>query len=204
MTGAAAWAIVAAAGQGRRMDADKPKQYLPLAGATVLEHAIRPLWADSRISAVVVVLAPGDEFWPTLPMADAPRVHTTLGGDTRQQSVLDTLIAAVENDRIGGLLAVPLADTLKRADAGGLRSEVTLDRKALWCAQTPQMFRHQLLRTALEQSLSNGVQFTDEAAAVEALGHRPRLVHGSSRNLKITHREDLLLAEALLRSAGGK
>jgi len=101
-------------------------------------------------------------------------------------------------------LAVPLADTLKRADAGGLRSEVTLDRKALWCAQTPQMFRHQLLRTALEQSLSNGVQFTDEAAAVEALGHRPAWWHGSSRNLKITHREDLLLAEALLRSAGGK
>ncbi|HKE43394.1 MAG TPA: 2-C-methyl-D-erythritol 4-phosphate cytidylyltransferase [Steroidobacteraceae bacterium] len=229
------WAIVAAAGQGRRMDAGRPKQYLPLAGATVLERAIRPLWSDARIAAVIVVLAPDDEFWPKLPMAEAPRLRTALGGATRQQSVLnglvalagraaaddwvlvhdgarpclgaeelDTLIAAVEHDSVGGLLAVPLADTLKHADASGLRSDATVDRKALWCAQTPQMFRYQLLRTALEQAVAQGLQLTDEAAAVEALGHRPRLVRGSARNLKITHREDLVLAEALLREAGIK
>ncbi|HEY7378933.1 MAG TPA: 2-C-methyl-D-erythritol 4-phosphate cytidylyltransferase [Steroidobacteraceae bacterium] len=228
---ARSWAIVAAAGQGRRMDADRPKQYLPLAGATVLEHAIRPLWSDSRIAAVVVALAADDEYWPTLAIASAPRVQTTVGGTTRQQSALngllalagkaepedwvlvhdgarpclgaeelDTLITAVEHDRVGGLLAVPLADTLKRADEGGLRCEMTLDRKSLWCAQTPQMFRYQLLRTALERAESQGVHLTDEAAAVEALGHRPRLVRGSSRNIKITQREDLVMAEALLRS----
>jgi 2-C-methyl-D-erythritol 4-phosphate cytidylyltransferase len=229
---ARSWAIVAAAGQGRRMDADRPKQYLPLAGATVLEHAIRPLWSDSRIAAVVVALAADDEYWPTLAIASAPRVQTAVGGTTRQQSALngllalageaepedwvlvhdgarpclgaeelDTLIAAVEHDRVGGLLAVPLADTLKRADEGGLRCEMTLDRKSLWCAQTPQMFRYQLLRSALERAESQGVHLTDEAAAVEALGYRPRLVRGSSRNIKITHREDLVVAEALLRSA---
>ena len=214
------------------MDADRPKQYLPLAGATVLEHAIRPLWSDSRITTVVVALAADDEFWPTLPIARAARVQTTVGGATRQQSALngllvlagraesedwvlvhdgarpclgaeelDTLIAAVEHDRVGGLLAVPLADTLKRADEGGLRCEMTLERKALWCAQTPQMFRYQLLRSALERAVAADLNFTDEAAAVEALGHRPRLVRGSARNIKITHREDLVMAEALLRVA---
>jgi 2-C-methyl-D-erythritol 4-phosphate cytidylyltransferase len=225
------WAIIAAAGQGRRMDAERPKQYLELAGATVLEHALRPLLSHPRISGIVVVLAPGDEFWPRLPVATAPRVQTTVGGDARQQSVLnglialegkadtqdwvlvhdgarpclstealDTLMVAVESDRIGGLLGVPLGDTLKRADAAGLRCESTLERKGLWCAQTPQMFRYHLLRAALSQALTQGVGVTDEAQAIEALGHRPRLVRGSPHNIKITHREDLVLAEALLRA----
>lgn len=226
------WAIVAAAGQGRRMDAERPKQYLELAGATVLEHALRPLLSHPRISGIVVVLAPGDEFWHQLPIAAAPRVLTALGGDARQHSVLnglialdgkvdaedwilvhdgarpclntealDTLMVAVENDRVGGLLAVPLADTLKRADTAGLRCESTLERKGLWCAQTPQMFRYDLLRVALSHALTQGTGVTDEAQAVEALGHRPRLVRGSPHNIKITHREDLLLAQALLRAA---
>jgi len=236
MTGPAAaprhWAIVAAAGQGRRMDAERPKQYLMLAGATVLEHAIRPLLAHSRIEGIMVMLAADDEFWPTLPLASAPRVQTALGGAARQHSVLnglvaleskagpedwilvhdgarpclgtdelDTLMAAVEHDQVGGLLAVPVADTLKRADETGLRCEATLERKALWSAQTPQMFRYRLLRSALERALAQGVDVTDEAAAVEFMGHRPRLVRGSSRNIKITGRDDLILAEALLRSA---
>jgi 2-C-methyl-D-erythritol 4-phosphate cytidylyltransferase len=226
------WAILAAAGQGRRMDAERPKQYLELAGATVLEHALRPLLSHPQISGIVVVLAPGDEFWPQLPLATAPRVMTTLGGDARQHSVLnglmalggkvsaedwilvhdgarpclqrealDMLMAAVKNDQVGGLLAVPLGDTLKRADADGLRCESTLERKGLWCAQTPQMFRYGLLHVALGKALAEGTRVTDEAQAVEALGHRPQLVRGSPHNIKITHREDLVLAEALLRRA---
>lgn len=225
------WAIVAAAGQGLRMDVERPKQYLALAGATVLEHAIRPLLANSRIAGIVVMLAPNDRLWPTLPIANASRVDTALGGAARQHSVmnglvalegkaggddwilvhdgarpclgqqeLDTLITALEHDEVGGLLAVPVAETLKRADPTGIRSEATLERTALWSAQTPQMFRYRLLRAALEHAEREGMEVTDEAAAVESLGHRPRLVRGSSRNIKITHREDLILAEALLRS----
>ena len=226
------WAIVAAAGQGRRMDAERPKQYLQLAGATVLEHALRPLLSHPRISGIVVVLAPGDKFWPQLPIATAPRLQTTVGGDARQHSVLnglnalegkaaaedwilvhdgarpcldtqalEALMVAVQDDRVGGLLGVPLADTLKRADTAGLHCESTLERKGLWCAQTPQMFRYDLLRFALSQALTQGSGVTDEAQAVEALGHRPRLVRGSPHNIKITHPADLVLAEALLRAA---
>jgi 2-C-methyl-D-erythritol 4-phosphate cytidylyltransferase len=213
------------------MHAERPKQYLELAGASVLEHALRPLLADSRISGIVVVLAPGDEFWPTLPIATTRRVQTAVGGKLRQESVLnglltldrqadkldwilvhdgarpcldarglDSLLTTLQDDQVGGLLAVPLSDTLKRADAS-LRSEATLDRNGLWCAQTPQMFRYQLLRGALSRALDQRVSVTDEAQAVEALGHRPRLVEGSPHNIKITHRQDLVLAEALLRTA---
>ena len=106
----------------------------------------------------------------------------------------------MQDDEVGGLLAAPLSDTLKRADTS-LRSESTLDRNGLWCAQTPQMFRYQLLCGALRRALEQGVGVTDEAQAVEALGHRPRLVEGSPHNIKITHRDDLVLAEALLRTA---
>jgi 2-C-methyl-D-erythritol 4-phosphate cytidylyltransferase len=211
------------------MHAERPKQYLELAGATVLEHALRPLLSDPRISGIVVVLAPGDEFWPTLPTTFTKRVQTAMGGDLRQESVLngllvlegradaldwilvhdgarpcleaqglDSLLTTLQGDEVGGLLAVPLSDTLKRADTS-LRSESTLDRNGLWCAQTPQMFRYHLLREALRRALEQGVSITDESQAVEALGHRPRLVEGSPHNIKITHREDLVLAEALLR-----
>ena len=213
------------------MHAERPKQYLELAGATVLEHALRPLLSDPRISGIVVVLAPGDEFWPTLPIATTKRVQTAVGGDLRQESVLngllalegradkldwilvhdgarpcleaqglDSLLTTLRDDEVGGLLAVPLSDTLKRADTS-LRSESTLERNGLWRAQTPQMFRYHLLRGALRRALEQGVTVTDEAQAVEALGHRPRLVEGSPHNIKITHREDLVLAEALLRTA---
>jgi 2-C-methyl-D-erythritol 4-phosphate cytidylyltransferase len=213
------------------MHAERPKQYLELAGATVLEHALRPLLSDPRISGIVVVLAPGDEFWPTLPIATTKRVQTAVGGDLRQDSVLngllalegradkldwilvhdgarpcleaqglDSLLTTLRDDEVGGLLAVPLSDTLKRADTS-LRSESTLERNGLWRAQTPQMFRYHLLRGALRRALEQGVSVTDEAQAVEALGHRPRLVEGSPHNIKITHREDLVLAEALLRTA---
>ena len=110
------------------------------------------------------------------------------------QAHLAKLIAELRGDEVGGLLAVPVADTLKRADADGrvLRTE---NREQLWQAQTPQMFRAGLLVQALRQC--SGV--TDEASAVEALGLRPRLVLGESGNFKVTYPQDLLLAELLLK-----
>lgn len=108
--------------------------------------------------------------------------------------LLDHLLDTLGADTVGGLLAVPLADTLKRAGAGQ-RVAVTEPRENLWQAQTPQMFRYVLLRRALEAS---GGHPTDEAQAVEALGYQPRLVPGELRNLKITYPHDLALAEAIL------
>lgn len=109
-------------------------------------------------------------------------------------SALTRLIETVRDDAVGGILAVPLADTLKRED-GNTRIAATLARDGLWQAQTPQMFRAGLLLEALNQS----TEVTDEASAVEALGLHPRLVPGDLGNLKVTYPGDLVLAEAILR-----
>jgi len=108
---------------------------------------------------------------------------------------LDKLIAEVRDDAVGGILAVPVADTLKR-DAGNGRILRTESREQLWQAQTPQMFRAGLLAQALQQ----GGSFTDEASAVEALGLQPRLVLSEPANFKVTYPQDLLLAELLLKA----
>jgi 2-C-methyl-D-erythritol 4-phosphate cytidylyltransferase len=109
------------------------------------------------------------------------------------QAHLAKLIAELRNDPVGGILAVPVADTLKRADSQQ-RIVRTESRELLWQAQTPQMFRVGLLAQALSQSK----QVTDEASAVEALGLQPKLVAGDSSNFKVTYPQDLLLAELLL------
>lgn len=129
------------------------------------------------------------------------------------------LIAALKGDPVGGILALPVADTLKRAqpvdavntentagdsDTEGATTPAivrTEPRDGLWQAQTPQMFRLGLLRDALQQALEAGRPVTDEASAVELLGHRPRLVQGSLRNFKVTYPEDFALAEAMLQPA---
>jgi len=111
---------------------------------------------------------------------------------------LERLIEECQGDAIGGILALPTADTVKRAakdEAGVLRVAATEDRAQLWLAQTPQMFRAALLAQALKDARS---ELTDEASAVEAMGLRPRLVTGSRENLKVTFAEDLGIAEAII------
>jgi 2-C-methyl-D-erythritol 4-phosphate cytidylyltransferase/2-C-methyl-D-erythritol 4-phosphate cytidylyltransferase/2-C-methyl-D-erythritol 2,4-cyclodiphosphate synthase len=116
-------------------------------------------------------------------------------------SWVDRLIDACQDDEVGGLLALPLADTLKQADgaAGQERSSATIDRSGKWAAQTPQMFRLGLLEPALRGA---GAGVTDEASAVEALGHRPKLVRGEAENFKLTYPGDFALAERLLATSG--
>lgn len=112
---------------------------------------------------------------------------------------LDRLIEELDQDETGGLLAMPIADTVKRADDSAGVAE-TLERHGLWAAQTPQMFRYRLLQRALARCAESRRTVTDEAAAIEALGLRPRLVAGSAGNIKVTRDEDLRLAEAILRA----
>lgn len=111
---------------------------------------------------------------------------------------IDRLVHELANDEVGGLLAVPVADTLKRADEDR-RVAVTVARDSLWQAQTPQMFRFVMLRRALEA----GSEVTDEASAIEAAGLRPRLVQGDATNLKVTYPLDLHLAEWILNNREG-
>lgn len=218
------FAVVPAAGVGTRVGAGVPKQYLEVAGVTVLERSLDALCSAPWIDRIVVVSAPGDDRARQL-LAGRSRVevHAT-GGATRRDSVLaglmalegvarahdwvlvhdaarpgltgdslDTLRAALANDEVGGLLALPVADTVKRADVHG-RIAATVSRDGLWLAQTPQMFRFERLHTALAAH----PHVTDEAAAVEAAGAMPLLVAGERRNFKVTTAEDLRLMTALL------
>lgn len=126
-----------------------------------------------------------DEDW--ILVHDAARPCLSAG-------MLDSLCSELADDPVGGILAVPVADTLKRADAGQ-RVAATEPRDGLWQAQTPQMFRYGTLLAALEQSQA----VTDEAGAIEAAGFQPRLVKGDSTNLKVTYPADLALAAMILR-----
>lgn len=107
------------------------------------------------------------------------------------------MIAELSDQSVGGIMACPLADTLKRADARD-RISATVDRAGLWRAQTPQMFRYRLLLDSLLSCLEQGRQVTDESSALEACGHSPVLFHGADSNIKITHRDDLEFARLWL------
>ena len=215
------FAVVPAAGVGRRMGGGIPKQYLPLLDKTVIEHSVQALLAVPAITQVVVAVSPNDAHWRALPVASDPRVRTVMGGAERARSVcnaldalqaadhdwvlvhdavrpciqpdmVEQLLQALGDDAVGGLLALPLADTLKQEQSE--RVTATLDRAGLWCAQTPQMFRYGLLKTALRDALQAGIVVTDESAAIERAGHAPRLIAGTASNLKVTRADDLLLA----------
>lgn len=220
-------ALIPAAGVGERMGTSMPKQYAQLAGRPMLQHVMETFSSSSLISHTFVVVSANDAYISDLPVL--PR--TTIlkcGGAARQDSVtngllaisseaedddwilvhdaarpglthdlLDKLIAFVKDDAVGGLLALPMVDTIKRSDGHG-RSEMTVERSALWSAQTPQMFRYAQLLQALQQAQ----QVTDEASAIEAMGHRPKLVEGSARNFKVTLPQDLLLAELIFKDQG--
>ncbi|MFN2643831.1 MAG: 2-C-methyl-D-erythritol 4-phosphate cytidylyltransferase [Burkholderiales bacterium] len=227
----ALFALIPAAGSGTRFAPDAPKQYAPLAGRTMLWHAVRAL-SVPQMAAIFVVLASDDERFDREDWsAFAEKLQPLFcGGETRRDSVLNglaalrgdldaddwmlvhdaarpclsradlaKLIADAEGDEVGAILAVPVAETVKRSradDAGAQRIIATEDRSQLWLAQTPQMFRVGLLM----QALARAPQATDEAAAVEALGLMPRLVPGSRENLKVTYPDDVKIAEAILAS----
>jgi 2-C-methyl-D-erythritol 4-phosphate cytidylyltransferase len=139
--------------------------------------------ADSVLSALLHLHAQGaaDDDWVLVHDAARPNLS---------RDDLDKLLSSLANDPVGGLLAVPARDTLKRADAHGRVSE-TVDRSTIWQAYTPQMFRLGALHRALADSLVADVAITDEASAIEWAGHAPRLVEGRSDNIKVTRPEDL-------------
>jgi 2-C-methyl-D-erythritol 4-phosphate cytidylyltransferase len=226
------WAVVPAAGAGRRFGAELPKQYLGLGDRSVIERTLSLFVEHWRIAGVWVALDPQDRHWAATRYAEHPKVSRVDGGPERCHSVLnalealtarahpgdwvlvhdaarpclrledlDRLIAELESDPVGGLLAVPVRDTMKRGDASG-RAIATVDRSHLWHAYTPQMFRLGLLVAALRDAIRCGDLVTDEASAVERLGHWPRLVEGHADNIKITRAEDLPLALFFLQRQG--
>ena len=190
----------------------------------MLEHSIAAMLADARIDRVFVVVAPSDERWRSIRFGDrveflalggASRAQSVLNALTAlsdrvrdddrvlvhdaarpclARGDLARLIDEVGGEGAGGLLALPLSDTLKRAEDG--HAVQTLDRDEFWCAQTPQMFRFASLRAAMSAGSLVGV--TDEASAIERNGSFPRLVKGSATNIKVTTEQDLAVARAIL------
>ena len=217
------FALVPCAGTGSRAGTHGPKQYERIAGHPMVWHTLAAFGAVKRISRTLVVVAPGDGFFER---NHTSAMVVACGGATRAASVrnglyelgrigaterdwvlvhdaarclitpalIDSLIDACIGDEVGGLLAQHLVDTLKQEEDG--RAVGTIDRHGKWLAQTPQMFRLGMLMEALERA---GPNVTDEASAIEGLGHRPLLVPGSTQNFKATYPEDLALAEALLK-----
>ena len=221
------WVVMPAAGAGQRFGAALPKQYAGLGGRRVIDWSLRLFLADVRCQGVVVAVAAEDPHWQAVAAAlGNTRLSATTGGAARCDSVLrglqalpaqpddwvlvhdaarpclsrtevDALLSAVAGHPVGGLLALPIADTIKRAgDQGDV--EATLPRERLWRALTPQMFRHGALGAALQAARACGNSPTDEAQALELQGHAPRLVEGSAQNIKITTPADLAFAAAVL------
>lgn len=213
------YALIPAAGVGSRMQRAQPKQYLELAGKSILQWTVEAFLQSPEIERVMVVVSPDDGY-----VADTLSAHPKLsvafcGGASRHDSVrngldelqkqfsltahdwvlvhdaarpgltpalIRKLIDEVADDAVGGLLAMPVVDTVKCLDEQGLR---TLNREHLWLAQTPQMFRFERLHRALHQV----AQVTDEASAIEQMGWTAKLVEGHVRNLKLTRPDDLNL-----------
>jgi 2-C-methyl-D-erythritol 4-phosphate cytidylyltransferase len=218
------FALIPCAGHGSRAGTAGPKQYERVAGQPLIWHTLSAFAAVQRIARTLVVVAPGDGFFernPTTsaliaPCGGATRALSVANGlrELRRAGavdndwvlvhdaarclitpeLIDRLIDECADDEVGGLLAHPLADTLKIELAG--RVSDTLGREGKWLAQTPQMFRLGMLRQALEAA---GDRVTDESSAIEHMGLRPKLVTAGAQNFKVTYPEDFAMAEAVLR-----
>jgi 2-C-methyl-D-erythritol 4-phosphate cytidylyltransferase len=219
------FALIPCGGSGSRAGGALPKQYQPIAGQPMVAHTLAAFAQVPRIAETLTVIAPddalfaqhvGSTYWVANCASDT-RAKTVLNGlkamlsqgahdndwvlvhDAARCLVtpaqINALIDACQHDPVGGLLALPLPDTLKTALNGHVASTVT--RADKWLAHTPQMFRIGALTQALEHSFASA---TDESSAMEALGHSPKLVHSGAQNFKVTYPEDFALAEAILQS----
>jgi 2-C-methyl-D-erythritol 4-phosphate cytidylyltransferase len=216
-------AIVPAAGVGSRMQHNTPKQYIHLAGKTILEHTLTKLSRLSQLETIVVALSDSDPYFVELPVID-PRIVRASGGKERANSVLNALLFLAPNPPVwvlvhdaarplvnindihqliseclsadeGGILASKVKDTIKR---GHSYVEQTVPREDLWQALTPQLFKYAELKCALQNALASGAIITDEASAMEWANKPVKLIPGRSDNIKITTPEDLDLAGFLL------
>lgn len=222
------WAIVPAAGKGARMDSDLPKQYLPLAGKTVIEHSLHTLHANTQIEKIIVAINPNDNHWKQLSTQYEKKVISIEGGDERFYSVYKALQhlknLAQDNDWVlvhdaarpcllkqdlhhlmSSLINHPvggllMAPVVDTIKRTNLQGSITetVDRSDLYRALTPQMFRYKLLFQAFTFCLEQTPLPTDEAMAIEHYGLLPQGVLGDACNIKITLPTDLATATNFL------
>jgi 2-C-methyl-D-erythritol 4-phosphate cytidylyltransferase len=222
------WGIVPAAGVGKRMQAERPKQYLALKNSTVIEQTLTRLLQVKQLTAIVVAISTEDLYWSNLEVSKNSRIQTAQGGKERVDSVLSALKSIAEladvNDWVlvhdAARPCITQADVenliaeLKNHSVGGIlglashdtlklvNDELTIvdtvDRNIICRALTPQMFRYGELKQALEEATAKGWLITDEASALELQGKQPKMIAGRPDNLKITRPEDLALAQFYL------
>ncbi|NQZ26427.1 MAG: 2-C-methyl-D-erythritol 4-phosphate cytidylyltransferase [Colwellia sp.] len=222
--------IVPAAGVGKRMQANCPKQYLLINNESILSHTVMRLLSHPRIAQVILALGEHDQYFNESELAHHNDIIRVKGGAERVDSVLsglqavdrqkypwvlvhdaarpcvshediDNLINQCLSNNCGGILATPVRDTMKRgvSKIGAMNTiKNTVDREQLWHALTPQLYKTVELTHAIEQALVQGLIITDEASAMEHANHKSLLVSASSENIKITHPNDLALAEFYL------
>ena len=222
-------AVIVAAGKGIRMNDTVRKQYLPLAGRPVLAHCLTSFEECNLINKIILVV-PEDDFdfcrKEILPARSEKTVRLVPGGEKRQDSVYNGLLAADENTGIvvihdgvrpfidiemlelcisgakevgACILGIPVQDTVKQVESSGHIIK-TLERDTLWLAQTPQAFQYEIIRKAHENARLKGYAGTDDAFLVEKMGKHVKIIKGSKNNIKITTREDLRIAEGMLRA----
>ncbi len=213
--------VIPAAGVGKRMGCNFPKQYLKINGLTILEITLKKMLKLPNLCKIILVLNQEDEYFKELNIY-SEKIVTTIGGKERSDSVLNGLkVASTEyvlvhdaarplvdildieklvkectNDD-GGILAAKVADTIKKGNQDLSISE-TVDRSSLFRALTPQYFKTSLLIKAYEDAVLKNKALTDEASAMELLGYHPKLVLSNSLNIKITEPNDLLFARLLM------
>ena len=228
------WAVVPAAGIGERMQSDRPKQYLQLEDKLVIEHTLQRLASHPEIKGIVIAIAQEDEWWPAVSVVVSCPLYVVHGGEQRSHSVLnaldklstlaaddtwvlvhdaarpclrqediDRLLSALSNHDVGGLLGIPVNDTVKRTSNDDVIME-TIERRNLWRASTPQMFRLVILKSALQALREQNITVTDEASAIEFVGLEPVMVEGHADNIKITVSTDLALAQLFMQLQRGE
>ena len=222
------WVLIPAAGIGRRMGTSLPKQYLRLGRKTVIQHSIDTFFAHRQISGVLVGIVEDHKRAVWLMKMHEKMLAPFVGGSTRADTVrrgltcllysravesdwvlvhdanrpfvefsdIDALIGEVGDNPNGGLLCTPMHDTVKQARDGLI--EKTLNRGAIFRAQTPQMFKIKSLLASLEHCMESEIEVTDESQAMEVCGYQPVCVTGSPKNIKITTPDDLAVAKAVL------
>ena len=222
-------AVIAAAGIGKRVGANIPKQYLPLLGKTIIEHSMQPFLNHPEIKTVIVCIAENDQWFNHLAVAKHPKVGVVWGGKERVDSVLcalkvlpesdyvlvhdaarpciksadiNKLIKCVEQSKQGAILGTKVRDTMKRSNVSGQIIQ-TVPRDNLWHALTPQLFENKALISAIEKA-ECAQHITDEASVMEMAGLPVTIIEGRSDNLKVTREEDLKLAELYLSSQVNK
>lgn len=219
--------LIPCAGHGSRFGADIPKQYTKILDKTLLEYTLDVFLSIKQIYQIIIVADPNDSYIKMYQSLSTRISIQYVGGETRARSVLNglykiscdpdswvlvhdaarccitsnlilNLLEELQNDPVGGVLAIPVIDTVKLVESNNIIKK-TLPRNQIYLAQTPQMFRYQILLNALKSCI-NKDNITDEASAVEALGLPTKIVMGSCQNIKVTYPEDLELAEFILSS----